>query len=259
LVPCSVLRSVDFPDTALDPDEESRIQIALGNKDMPALQEGVFEIEPMTELKIPYLTEYKIPASGMYSLQAYTVVIDQRLGSAGEVSAYMAHTAGSPDSRAATMGLFVGGNVPQTRKDAGFPYSFKTGVELRDTRAPLVIHNPSTANASGKRPFAILGAQDSSYTNHAEINYVQPSDGASEAVFDTPVGKDNFVVMVRVGEGEPNPKSCTRPGLERYYQLNTNTEWICNSDREFFAPLEASSCEASANREQERRLGALSE
>jgi hypothetical protein len=167
----------------------------------------------------------------MYSLQAYTVVIDQRLGAAGEVSAYMAHTAAYPYSRAATMGLYVGGNIPQTRKDAGYPYSFKTGVELKDTKQPLVFNNPSTTTP--KRPIAILGAQNSTYTNHSQINYIQPIDGFSDAVFDTPVGRDNYVVMVRVGEGEPNPKTCTRPGLERYYQLDEDTEWICNSNKEF--------------------------
>ena len=234
LVPCSVLRSISFPDTDIPNTAEDRVYFKLNNVNTSAIQEGAFEIEPMTEVEIPYLTEYKIPASGMYSLQAYTVVIDQRLGSAGEVSAYMAHTSGQPDSRAANMGMFIGGNVPQTRKDAGFPYSFKTGIELRDTRTPLVILNSS--GTGNKKPIAVLGAQNSSYINHSQINYIQPTDGTSEAVFNTPVGKDNYVVMVRVGDGEPNPKTCTRPGLERYYQLDTNTEWICNSEKEFFVP-----------------------
>jgi len=245
LVPCSVLRTVEFPDTDSPVSLESIVNFKFNNANIAAIQEGVFEIEPMTEVEIPYLTEYRIPASGMYSLQAYTVVIDQRLGSGGEVSAYMAHTAPFPDSRAAHMGMYIGGSVPQTRKDAGYPYTFKKGIEMRDTETPLTLHNPSITGTD-KRPIAVLGALNSTYVNHSQINYIQPTDGASEVVFDAPVGKDNYVVMVRVGDGEPNPKTCTRPGLERYYQLDTNTEWICNSEKEFFVPSRSStttSCE----------------
>ncbi len=238
LIPCSVIRRVVFPDTSTENFE--MVQYTLSDESLEESQltgeapkEGTLIIEPMTEIEIPEFTQYRIPASGMYSQQSIKFMLDQRLGSGGDNNGFMVVTESNEDSRPGTIGLFVGssdGIIPQTRKNAGYPYSWEKGLDLQDIKHPIVIHNSALGK---KKPAFLFGAADSDESSDIlYFNYNQPED-FSEVVLDPPPGMDNYIVTVTIGEGEPSPKTCSRPGIERYYQTDTDSEWICSSNNQF--------------------------
>ena len=231
LIPCSVVKTVVYPDTSTDEYETVRITNNNGII-VQAPKEGQFIIEPMTEVDLPKDTSYRIPAGGMYSLQALKIVVDQRLGSGGEVNGIMMYASGNKDARPGDVGYYVGG-MGKLMDDRlkHYPYYWRKGIELRDTQYPITVLNPVLT--TDKRPLAVLGALNTSYVDHIQLNYNQPKEGLSEVVFDPPPGKNNYVVTVTVGEGEPSPKTCSRPGIERYYQTDTDSEWICSSENKF--------------------------
>jgi len=231
LVPCSVIKAVRYPDTAAKEYELEFVTTPSGNRGQ-AVVEGEFVLEPMTEVDIPSGAVYRIPAAGMYSLQALKLVVDQRLGAGGESNGIMMFAGGSKDSRPGDVAYFAGGvgRLPEVRMDV-YPYFWEKGIELRDAKYPINVHNPSLETP--RRPLAVLGALNATYRDHIQFSYNQPTEGLSEVVLDPPPGRDHYLVTVRVGKGAPSPKACTRPGIERYYQLDTDSEWICSASKEF--------------------------
>ena len=178
----------------------------------PVKQE--FSIAPVVDSEFGEWA-YKLPAMGTSQAWGAKFTIDNRLGSSGARTGVLINALDRAGMRPGTNGLSIAGHWENAI------VSYDSDVMLIDTHhgRPKPVYT-----------FAELRGRSTSRDHQIKIVYEEPmGDGVAELRLPHVQGQSAFAVS-SAGRGAPRG-SCEVPGIQRYYDLSADQEWICRRDR----------------------------
>lgn len=178
----------------------------------PVKQE--FSIAPVVGIDIGEWA-YKLPAMGVTIAYGASFTIANQLGSSGARTGVIVRALDLEGMRPGTNGLSLSGHWENAI------VSYDSDVMLVDTH----YGRPKPAYT-----FAELRGRSTSKDHGIAIVYEEPMGKGSAEIWVPHVSGQSTFAVSSAGKGAPRG-ACEAPGVQRYYDLDSNKEWICRADR----------------------------
>ena len=177
----------------------------------------LFSIAPIVDSTIERNTAYVIPSMGSMDPEGIKVTYDFKLGTGGKRTGIMVNTIRGPDNRRGDRAFLSSG-----RWQEGF-VSFDSEVMLHD-------YHPEFPES--EYVFAQLRGSSSWNGHEIQIWYPEPKDRGRARIELPHVPGDSAFVLVTRGHGPPEGP-CSEPGLQRYYDLTQDLDYVCSSKKKW--------------------------
>jgi len=172
-----------------------------------------FAIAPVIDSAIPDGSSYSIPSMGTMGPEGIKVSYDFKLGTGGARTGILVNTLPGPDNRMGDRAFVSAGHWREAFT------SFDAEVMLHDFHP----RHPKDAYV-----LAQLRGSSTWKGHEIEVWYPEPKDRGRASVELPHVPGNSAFVLVERGNGPPESK-CHEPGLQRYYDLSTDRDYICAS------------------------------
>lgn len=172
-----------------------------------------FSIAPLIGISLAPSSPYVIPSMGSMGPEGIKVTYAFKLGTGGARTGIMANTLVGPDNR--------GG-------DRAFVAAGHWGEAFTSFDSDAMLHDYHPRYPAPKYVFARLRGSSSWDGHELQVWYPEPN-GRGQARVQLPhYPGDSAFVLVSRGNGPPDG-DCIEPGLQRYYDLSADREYICSS------------------------------
>jgi hypothetical protein len=176
-----------------------------------------FSVAPVIDTKLPAGSAYSIPSMGTMVSYGIKVIQDFRLGTSTRRTGVLVTTVPGEEVQAGDQAFVAAGH-------------WREAFTAHD--ADAMLHDFHPARRADDYVFARLRGSSSWNGHEIEVWYPEPNGHGRARVEIPHVPGETGLVLVTRGKGAPKGK-CVEPGLQRYYDLSSDEDYVCSSRLEW--------------------------